>query len=184
MSDASQTDGQACSTTLAQGFDAVSDRRARVLILGSMPGQASLQAGRYYAHPRNAFWPIMGELFGAGPGQDYEERCRRLKEAGVALWDVLRFCRRPGSLDSNIDDQSLEINDFESFFEVHDQITHVFFNGRKAEDCFRREVSCLPGLPPLVCQRLPSTSPAHAAMPFERKLRAWRSVAEVLRQPA
>ncbi len=166
--------------TVAHGFDAVSDAHALVLILGSMPGRASLTAGRYYAHPRNAFWPIMGELIGAGPALSYARRCEQLRISRIALWDVLQRCQRQGSLDASIDNESLEINDFNAFFDVHPYIRHVFFNGRKAEECFRRRV--LPTLDhrELTLQRLPSTSPAHAAMSHERKLEAWRRVLDVL----
>jgi len=149
-----------------------------VLILGSMPGVESLKAGRYYAHPRNAFWRIMGQLFDAGPSLTYEERTTRLQSAGIALWDVLQTCVRPGSLDASITDETA--NDFPAFFAMRPNITHVFFNGGKAEMAFRRHV--LPCLPEdrHVIARLPSTSPAHAAMPFEAKVQAWSVVRNVL----
>ena len=160
-------------------FSCVADARARLLILGSMPGEASLRAARYYAHPRNLFWPIMGELVGAGPDMAYRSRTALLKARGIALWDVLESCVRPGSLDSNIDESSLMPNDFNGFFQVHRCITRVFFNGAKAEESFRRHV--LPRLDlgperPLRYLRLPSTSPAHAAKSFGEKLAAWRAV--------
>ena len=145
---------------------------ARLVILGSMPGEASLAAGQYYAHPRNAFWPIMGHLFGFDPQADYAERVAALLEARVAVWDVLHSCRRSGSLDSRIRDDA--VNDFATFFADHPAISRLFFNGQKAEVSYRRHV--LPHLPRhLDCQRLPSTSPAHATLSFEAKLAAWRT---------
>ncbi|MGH6864954.1 MAG: DNA-deoxyinosine glycosylase [Methyloceanibacter sp.] len=156
----------------------IASQTSKVLILGSMPGEASLRAGQYYAHPRNAFWRIMDELFGAGPSLPYVERVRLLHLADVALWDSLQVCIRPGSLDASITDEVP--NDFPSFFDTHSNITHVFFNGTKAETAFRRHV--LPALTNAtqIVARLPSTSPAHAAMPFETKVQAWSVVREVL----
>ena len=161
-------------------FGPVCRADARVLILGSMPGEASLAAAQYYAHPRNAFWPIMGRLFGAGLELPYDERLARLNAAGVALWDVIARCRRPGSLDSAIDRDSVEANDFARLFGACPQIGHVFFNGSVAEAAFRRHVRLPPGLRPLRFARLPSTSPAHAARDFAAKLAAWQAVREAL----
>ena len=158
-----------------QSFPPVSAPDATVLILGSMPGVASLQAGQYYAHPRNGFWPIMGELYGARRELPYTERLTRLQAAGVALWDVLQSCVREGSLDTAIDDCSSLPNDFEAFFRDHPAIKRVFFNGAKAEQCFRRQVLGKQAIPDgLLFVRLPSTSPAHAGMSLENKLGEWR----------
>lgn len=162
--------------SLLQGFPPVADAGARLLILGSMPGQASLQAARYYAHERNAFWRIMGDLLGAGPELDYPLRLEKLQAAGIALWDVIAACERPGSLDADIVSASVQANDFSAFFAVHRSIDRVFFNGGAAEASFRRQV--LPGLKsqPLALFRLPSTSPAHAARSYAEKLAAWSAI--------
>ena len=157
------------------GFAPVATARARVLILGSMPGKASLAAEQYYAHPQNQFWRILGELAGAGRELPYPERLHRLQAAGIALWDVLASCTRPGSLDADICPASMMANDFGPFFAAHPGLRRICFNGATAEALFRRRV--LPGLPlPPGCtvRRLPSTSPAHAALPYARKLELWR----------
>lgn len=148
---------------------------ARVLVLGSMPGAASLAAGRYYAHPQNRFWPIMGELVGAGPQLDYPARLAALAAAGIALWDVLALCEREGSLDSAIRDDTAVANDFAGFFAAHPQVGTVLFNGAKAAQSFRRFVA--PGLarPDLTLVQLPSTSPANASQGATMKLAAWRA---------
>ncbi|WEN43796.1 hypothetical protein CKCBHOJB_03426 [Thauera sp. GDN1] len=165
------------STALAcRSFEPVFRADARVLVLGSMPGAASLAAAEYYAHPRNAFWPIMGALFGAGLALPYAERLLRLKAAGVALWDVIAACERPGSLDSAIAPASVQANDFARLFRDCPHIGHVFFNGTAAETAFRRHVRGRIALPALHFTRLPSTSPAHAARGFEAKLAAWQAV--------
>jgi double-stranded uracil-DNA glycosylase len=161
-----------------RSFPPIAGRGARVLVLGSMPGRASLEAGRYYAHPHNAFWRIVGEQLGLDPGAPYAARVRALKAARIALWDVLHSCVREGSLDTRIEEELA--NDFAAFFRRHRGVTHVFFNGAKAEASFRRHV--LPGLGAigvsmrLRYSRLPSTSPAHAGMTYARKRRAWRAI--------
>lgn len=153
-------------------FAPVARADARVLVLGSMPGVASLTAVRYYAHPHNRFWPIMGALVGAAPALPYEQRLQRLMEAGIALWDVLASCERVGSLDAAI--RAPLANDFAGFFAAHPRVRTVLFNGAQAETSFRRLV--LPGLaaPVPVLRRLPSTSPANASQRPEAKLAAWR----------
>jgi len=160
-----------------EGFPPVAAPGAHTLILGSMPGAASLAAQQYYAHRHNLFWPILGELLDFDPALPYAERTCRLADAGFALWDVLGACRRHGSLDSNIETDSIEVNDFAAFFAAHPAIDRVFCNGTTAEQCFRRHV--LAGLArdhAFELRRLPSTSPAHASLGFAAKLAAWRAI--------
>ncbi len=161
---------------LIHSFPPIETPTARILILGSMPGGASLRAEQYYAHPRNLFWPILGDLVGAHPGLPYPARLEILKSAGIALWDVLQSCEREGSLDSQITPLSIVPNNFADFFAHHPNIQHVFFNGAMAETTFRRHV--LTTLPPLGYgyHRLPSTSPANAAFSFARRLEAWQLI--------
>ena len=157
-------------------FAPIEDRNARVLVLGSMPGQASLAAGRYYAHPQNVFWRIIAELVRCDPVSSYPAKIAALKSARIALWDVLQSCTRQGSLDAMIERDTQIANDFRTFFRDHGKITHVFFNGAKAEACFKRHVSGEIDTGPIAYERLPSTSPANASMSFARKLRAWRRI--------
>ena len=163
------------SAPLACGFPPVSSPDARVLVLGSLPGEKSIEMQQYYAQARNAFWPIMGELCGAWPSLPYPERLERLRAAGIALWDVLAAGERRGSLDSAIVPSTMVINDFASFFASHPRIRFVSFNGTMAAQLFTKRV--LPTLPAkyaaLEMTRLPSTSPANASYSFERKLAAW-----------
>jgi hypoxanthine-DNA glycosylase len=153
----------------------------RLLILGSMPGERSLQMQQYYAHPQNAFWKIMGDLIGAGRKLAYPERVERLKAHGIGVWDVLASCHRANSsLDSAITD--MQANDFARLFSEQPALTQVFFNGAKAEEAYRRFV--LRSLPEtygyLRYTLLPSTSPAHAGMPYSEKLNRWKQVLETL----
>lgn len=157
-------------------FAPIADRNAEILILGSMPGRASLAAGQYYAHAQNAFWRIISELLQFDPASPYEVRVQALKSARIALWDVLQSCRREGSLDSMIEADTQTANDFRTFFRTHPQITHVFFNGAKAEACFRQQVLRKIDSRALLYTRLPSTSPAHASLSYARKLEAWRTI--------
>jgi hypoxanthine-DNA glycosylase len=156
---------------VVHSFAPILGRGANTLILGSMPGVASLAAQQYYAHPRNAFWPIMGTLFGAGPELPYDARTERLRSQGVAIWDVLKLCTREGSLDSAIVESSIETNDFEQLFAENPGIDRVFFNGAKAAETYRRYVKS--ATPQVEFTRLPSTSPAHAALDLQAKTRIW-----------
>jgi TDG/mug DNA glycosylase family protein len=161
--------------TYIQGFPPICRPDARILILGSMPSRESLARQQYYAHPRNAFWPIITALLEIDT-ESYEERAEQVMRHGLAIWDVLQACFRSGSLDSAIDDNSLVVNDFDAFLRDHRCIRRVFFNGAKAEAVYRKHA--LPGLKgsaaTLPLRRLPSTSPAHAGMSVQQKTAAWR----------
>jgi hypoxanthine-DNA glycosylase len=158
-------------------FPAIAGPDARILILGSMPGVASLRAGEYYAHPRNQFWTIMGEICGAQRELPYRERVERLLQHRIAVWDVLHSCLRRGSLDSAIDAATAVPNDLPGFLRAHTDIAYVGFNGALALQTWRRHFQTLSAqdFPRLECRRLPSTSPANASWSYRRKLRTWRA---------
>jgi hypoxanthine-DNA glycosylase len=162
------------TTPLLHGLPPILDDGARVLILGNMPSVMSLGEQAYYANPRNAFWRITGEIFGFAADGPYDDRTAALTANGVAVWDVLRSCRRVGSLDSAVQPDSMAANDFGQLFRRHPQITRVYFNGAAAEKNFTRLV---PVAPDLQYQRLPSTSPAQT-MRYADKLTAWRIIGE------
>ncbi len=147
------------------------------LFLGNAPSVQSLARRQYYGNPRNAFWPIMGEVLGFAADAPYPERTAALVAAGYAVWDVLARCRRAGSLDSSVEPDSLVANHFEAFFAEYPSIERVFFTGGAAQANFRRLVSVSADVEYV---RLPSTSPAHT-VPFAVKLAAWR--AELTRHP-
>ena len=156
----------------------------RVLVLGSMPGDASLQAARYYAHPRNRFWPVMASLCGFATDVAYEDRLRGLHKAGVGLWDVIGQCERRGSLDTAIVRSSEVANSVGDLLLAHRSIVAIALNGGKAADAFRRHLQ--PTLPPgraLAVFALPSTSPAHAAMNVAALQEAWSVVVPFLTPP-
>ena len=161
---------------LSAGFPPIADSRARVLVLGSLPGVKSLEMREYYAQPYNAFWRIMGELVGAGPALEYPARLVHLRAHGIAVWDVLAAGEREGSLDSAIVRASMVVNDFGAFFEQHRQLRLICFNGNTAAALFARNV--LPGLASrwaaIERRAVPSTSPAYASLRFEQKLARWR----------
>lgn len=169
--------GRDMSAPTVRSFPPIAAPDARILILGSMPGVASLQAGQYYAHPHNAFWRIMGELIGAGPDKPYSERATILRTHGIAVWDVLQSCTRSGSLDSSIRDEVP--NDFARFFARHRRLTHVGLNGGKAAQSFRR-YAALHCPSDVTVTVLPSTSPAHAARSFAEKLALWRATLPIV----
>lgn len=163
-----------------RSFPPLGTPHATRLVLGTMPGRASLDAGQYYAHPRNAFWPIIEGLTGLPAGSAYPLRVRALEASGIALWDVLAACFREGSLDSDIDPESARANDFAGFLAAHPRIEVIHFNGQPARKLFERLVR--PVLPE-ACRRialvtLPSTSPANARLTLDDKRRAWSVLAE------
>jgi double-stranded uracil-DNA glycosylase len=156
-------------------FEPIECKSARILILGSMPGAMSLAEKQYYAHPRNSFWKIMSAILGVPETATYEERIWALQGAGIALWDVLHSCVRDGSLDADIEKDSMRANDFSTFFLRHPNIEVVCFNGTTAEKYFKHYV--MPTLKQnMHCVRLPSTSPAHASLSFDEKVAAWHAV--------
>ena len=159
-----------------RSFPPIADRSAEVLVLGSMPGAASLAAKRYYAHPQNAFWRIMAELLKFDPDSSYSGKTKAMKAARIAVWDVLQSCTREGSLDSSIERDTQVPNDFQEFLRSHTNVVHVYFNGSIAESCFRRHVVGRMELDQLSFTRLPSTSPAHASKNYREKLKAWRAI--------
>ena len=139
------------------------------MILGSMPGGESLRRQQYYAFPQNAFWRIMGNIFDFDPALDYHERLIKLRQSGIALWDVCATCERAGSLDAAI--KNPVPNDIAGFLESHPLITKIYCNGTTAGKYLKR---FFPELS-VPSEILPSTSPAAAIYSFEKKLTAWRT---------
>ena len=158
-----------------RSFPPIEGPSAHTLILGTMPGAASLAAREYYAHPRNLFWTIFAQLLGFAREEAYADRVAHLIAGRVAVWDVLKSCDRRGSLDSDIERTSIVANDFERFFASHRQVSRVFFNGTGAATLFRRHVQAAGAAPPAITYtQLPSTSPANAGTSAVAKHRAWQ----------
>lgn len=159
---------------IEQGFAPILGEQPEILILGTMPSVASLQAQQYYGHPRNAFWKIMAELFGFDPAIPYALRVEQLKLEHVAVWDVIAACHRPGSLDSRIDAATVQPNDLLHLFHEQPNLKLLAFNGQAAAKLFKQFIGFQdwPGEHIV----LPSTSPAHASMTHEQKLQQWRQI--------
>jgi hypoxanthine-DNA glycosylase len=153
-----------------RGLAPVATPEARLLVLGSFPGVASLAAQQYYAHPRNHFWPILSALWGVDlAGRGYAQRLAEARRRGLAIWDVYAACRRDGSLDSAI--EAAQPNDLAGLVARLPKLAAIAHNGGESARAMR--VTRALGLP---VYRLPSTSPANASWSFERKLAAWREV--------
>lgn len=161
--------------TTLRSFPPIIGDNAHTLILGNMPSVMSLETHQYYANPRNAFWRIMGDLFGFDADAQYDVRTAALQAHKIAVWDVLKSCRRIGSLDSAVEPDSMVPNDFRKLFDEHREIRRVFFNGAAAEKNFNRLIRVMPDMQ---YRRLPSTSPAQT-MKYDEKLAAWRVVAQL-----
>jgi len=164
------------------GFPPIVKPDARVLVLGSLPSVKSVEKQQYYGHPQNAFWRVMGELFGASLGLPYADRVEILVQNQVAVWDVLATSVRPGSLDADIDEATARPNDFEQLFREQPGIQLVCFNGKAAARLYDRLVAPIleKGSNTREFKTLPSTSPAHASMTFADKLECWRVVQEAV----
>ncbi len=164
-----------------QSFDPIIGADPKIMILGSMPGVASLEAQQYYAHPRNAFWPIMAELFAVQWSGDYARRVAQLRALPVILWDVLKSCSREGSLDTAIAAQDVEANAIPALLQQFPELALIAFNGATAERYFKRHVSSeINNRRAVQYVRLPSTSPAHASLSLEQKLAHWRVILQAL----
>ncbi|MEE9336412.1 MAG: DNA-deoxyinosine glycosylase [Granulosicoccaceae bacterium] len=179
------------NTPSVQSFPAISQHDAKVLVLGSMPGVASLNEAAYYAHPRNAFWPIAiacfsDTLIGNVDLQQwsYEQRLRLLKDNQVAVWDVLAECVRPGSLDSAIDQKSVTLNPIMEFLDQHASIKRIVFNGKAANAMFSRHVEkAIDGKwasYDVELITMPSTSPAMAQLSLAEKFSVWNKALNVM----
>ena len=158
-------------------FEPVIGDQPRVLILGSMPGVASLDAVQYYAHPRNAFWRILQQLFTVDFECDYEQRIDRVRKLPIILWDTLKSCHREGSLDSRIEKQGIEANDIPALLNREKDIRAIAFNGATSEKYFLRLVKPqIDKSSKVELLKLPSTSPANAGFSFEEKLAQWQKI--------
>lgn len=163
------------------GLDAQLDARTRVLVLGSMPGVASLREARYYAHPRNRFWPLMSRLCGVDATLPYATRVAVLNDAGIGLWDVIGQCRRRGSLDADIVRGSEVPNPIAAVLATLPALRLVACNGAAAHRAFQRFIIPeLQGPLQVPVLALPSTSPANAAASLDALQQAWQPVAGVL----
>lgn len=161
------------SKEIKQSFAPIEGREVRILILGSMPGDASIAAGQYYAHSRNRFWPLMATLLGCSLPVDYEARCRMLQEHGIALWDVAGSAVRPGSMDSAMREE--RPNDIAGLMARHPELRVVVFNGQKAKQLFDRFFQRFPEVRYLP---MPSTSPANASFSMARLAERWKAMFE------
>lgn len=160
---------------LKRSFPPVVDARARLLVLGTLPGEESLRRGEYYAHPRNLFWPILFALFAADPVADYRAKLEFVRARGVALWDVVAAGERAASADAAI--RRERPNAIPALLDAHPRIAAVAFNGGGARRLHDRHFTRRPGL---VYLALPSTSPAYARLDFAQKLARWRALPEAL----
>ncbi|MCT6698266.1 DNA-deoxyinosine glycosylase [Rheinheimera sp. 4Y26] len=160
---------------LLSGLAPVARPDAKILILGSMPGQASLDAQQYYGHPRNQFWPLMQQLFVVDASLPYPQRLLALQNAGVALWDVIGLCQRQGSLDSAIRPDSVQFNDIAGLLTQLPKLKAVWLNGGTAAKSWQKLQKSGVTIPAgiKICS-LPSSSPAHAARSFSDKLLQWQ----------
>lgn len=153
---------------MKRSFPPLADSNCTILILGSLPGEMSLQQHQYYAHPRNAFWKMMSEILSEAYSDDYKARCDMLLRHNIALWDVVGSAEREGSLDADI--KNAMPNDITGFLQSHKQINKILLNGGKASSLFKKYFKNVD----VEVIQLPSTSPANAGMSYQQKKEVWR----------
>jgi hypoxanthine-DNA glycosylase len=163
------------SAPAKRSFLPIVDARARVLVLGTLPGEESLRRREYYAHPRNLFWPIVFALFDTTPATNYQEKLAFVAAQRIALWDVCEHGERDASADSSI--RREQPNTIDRLLDTHPLIRAVGFNGTTARRLYDRHFARRSDLTYLA---LPSTSPAHARLDFSAKLACWTTLREVL----
>lgn len=155
------------------GFPPVIGLAPEILILGSLPGIASLNQQQYYAHKQNAFWRILQALFAIPADAEYAMRCQQVQAARLAIWDVCHSAHRPGSLDSAITRNSVIANDINGLLALHPSIKLIAFNGNAAASLFNKHIQLQQ---PLTTITLPSTSPANAGITYAQKLEKWSAL--------
>ncbi|AYN04227.1 DNA-deoxyinosine glycosylase [Flavobacterium sp. 140616W15] len=155
-------------------FEPIASPNATILILGTMPGIKSLELGQYYGHKQNNFWKLVFSIFKEDITDDYQAKKEILLKNNIALWDVLKYCDRVGSLDSAIKNEIT--NDFEAFLKEHSDIKTILFNGQKAAAFFKKHIPLSDDYKLIT---LPSTSPANASKSFEIKRKEWEVILEL-----
>ncbi len=156
-------------------FPPAGNKNAKILILGTMPGKTSLEVQEYYGYKFNSFWKIMFRLFNSDFSENYSVRLKLLTDNRTALWDVLKYCNRKGSADSDIKDEIP--NDFKTFYRNHSKIKNVFFNGKYAMKFYEKYIGFDYDKN---FHLLPSTSPANARISFEDKVEKWSLITKIL----
>ena len=157
-----------------KSFSPLADENSKVLILGSMPGIKSLEEQQYYAHPQNRFWKVMGYICNE-PGLhefNYESKLRVLLKNNIALWDTIKSCKREGSLDSDIQNETP--NDIRGLLKKYPDITKICLNGNKSYSAFKKYFPNL--LDKYNCHKMPSTSPANARYSLDRLIKEWEKI--------
>ncbi len=161
---------------MKQAFPPLVNQNSKILILGTMPGEKSLELQEYYGKKGNSFWKLLFTLFNRPLPKEYIEKKQLLEENNIALWDVLAYCERTGSLDSNINNE--KANDFESFYKQYPNIKHVFFSSKNASNFYDKYVGRKKDLQYSI---LPSPSGANASKSFLQKLEEWEAILEALK---
>jgi hypoxanthine-DNA glycosylase len=160
-------------SNIKKSFEPISDENTVILILGSMPGDKSLELGQYYGHPRNRFWEIISKLTNNDLLSDYKVKKEILLKSKIGLWDVVNNASRNGSLDSAIENEIP--NNIDKFISEHRNLKTICFNGKKAESLYDKYFIRKPEIKYI---SLPSTSPANAGMNFDRLFQKWKQIIE------